>query len=102
MFFQNPYNFGQGLRISTRGFGARVRPWASAVSTSASDGYATVNARLGRSWRWGDGRRIEAWIGLENITDADYVANVRANAERGRLFEAAPGRTVLAGIELGF
>lgn len=65
------------------------------------DDYATLDARLGRSWHRGGGR-LEAWFGIDNLTDTEYIANVRINANGGRYFEPAPGRSLRAGIEYGF
>ena len=63
--------------------------------------YTTLDLRAGRSWRLGDGRRVTAWLGIDNLTDAAYIANVRVNANAGRFFEPAPGRTFVAGLEIG-
>jgi iron complex outermembrane receptor protein len=60
-----------------------------------------LNLRVGRQWTPGT-RSLEAWVGVDNVTDAEYIANVRVNASGGRYLEPAPGRAFLAGVELGF
>jgi iron complex outermembrane receptor protein len=65
------------------------------------DDYATLDLRAGRVWS-AAGRRVEAWFGIDNVTDTEHVANVRVNATAGRYFEPAPGRMFLAGLEVGF
>lgn len=76
--------------------------FADNANTVRVDDYAVLNARLGRSWYLGGGRRLDAWAGLDNLTDTEYIANVRINAGAGRHFEPAPGRSLRAGIEYGF
>lgn len=65
------------------------------------DDYTTLDLRAGRVWS-ASGRRVEAWLGIDNATDTGHVANVRVNATGGRFFEPAPGRTWVAGLEVGF
>ena len=65
------------------------------------DDYATLDLRAGRAWIT-SGRRVEAWLGIDNVTDTEHVANVRVNAAGGGFFEPAPGRTFMAGLEVGF
>ena len=65
------------------------------------DGYATLDLRLGRAWS-ARGRRVELWGGIDNVTDEEYIANVRVNASAGRYFEPAPGRRWIFGLEIGF
>ncbi len=76
--------------------------FADNANTVRVDDHAVLNARLGRSWYRGGGRRLDAWVGLDNLTDTEYIANVRINAGAGRYFEPAPGRSLRAGIEYGF
>ncbi len=65
------------------------------------DDYTTLDLRAGRVWS-ASGRRVEAWVGIDNATDSGHIANVRVNATGGRFFEPAPGRTWVAGLEVGF
>lgn len=82
--------------------------FAENANVTRVDGYAVVNARLGRRWRLGDGRRVRAWVGVDNVLDEEYIANVRVNAnsnqpvEQRGYFEPAPERTLSAGVEIGF
>lgn len=75
--------------------------FAENANVTKVDGYTVVDARLGRRWRLGDDRRVEAWVGVDNVFDEEYIANVRVNMESG-FFEPAPGRTFFAGVEIGF
>jgi len=75
--------------------------YADNANSVRVDDYATVDARLGRRLPWGD-HRVDAWFGVDNLTDTEYIANVRVNASDGAFFEPAPGRTWLAGVEIGF
>ena len=66
------------------------------------DGYGLLHARIGRSWSRPGGRRLDAWFGIDNLTDEEYIANVRINASAERYFEPAPERIFWAGLEIAF
>ncbi len=82
--------------------------YAENANVTRVPGYAVVNLRAGRSWRLDAERELEAWLGVRNLADQAYPANVRINAnsdqpvsDRG-YFEPAPGRTFRAGLSVGF
>ena len=68
-------------------------------NSARSDGYTTVNLRLGalaafgRPW-------ISPVIGVRNLYDTRYAGSVSVNASGGKFYEPAPGRTVFAGLTL--
>jgi len=67
------------------------------------DDHWLFNLRLGDAWRLGDGgTRLGAHLGVRNLFDETHFANVRINANVGRYFEPAAGRTFHAGLELSF
>ncbi|MGM1052164.1 MAG: TonB-dependent receptor family protein [Pseudomonadota bacterium] len=67
------------------------------------DDHWLFNLRLGDAWRLGDGtKRLGAHLGVRNLFDETHFANVRINANGGRYFEPAAGRTFHAGMELSF
>jgi len=70
--------------------------------------HAVVNARFGKRWQF-NRQSFEIHTGINNLFDRDYYSNIRINAnsdrpdpaDRGYL-EPAPGRTLYAGITLGW
>jgi len=76
--------------------------YADNANTTRVPGYTVINARAGNSWRLGDARELEAWVGGRNLTDKAYPANVRVNANGGSFFEPAPGRAWRAGLAVTF
>lgn len=63
-------------------------------------GYGLINARAGRNFSAG-GLSWEAFAALNNLTNREYVSNIRVNAANGAFFEAAPERNVFFGVRLG-
>ncbi|MFD2190432.1 TonB-dependent receptor family protein [Pistricoccus aurantiacus] len=66
------------------------------------DSYWLVNLRAGDGWMLNEDSLIRAYAGIRNLLDEDHFANVRINANAGRYFEPAPGRTFYAGVEVAF
>jgi iron complex outermembrane receptor protein len=67
------------------------------ANTARSPSYELVNLRAGFErllGRWS----VEPFVGLNNLTDADYDGTVRLNAVGGRFFEPAPGFNVYGGV----
>lgn len=96
---------GRYASLETRHVGST---FAENANVTKIDAYTVVNARIGRRWSLSDGRRLEAYFGIDNVFDKEYIANVRVNANTDQpvadraYFEPAPERTLFAGIELGF
>ncbi len=76
--------------------------YAENANATEVGSYALFNARLGNSWRVGEGSRLEAYAGINNLFDREYFSNVRVNANNGAFFEPGPERTIYAGVEFGF
>lgn len=73
--------------------------FADNANTATASSYTIANARLGYERDVG-GLVLEPFVGVNNLLDERYVANVRINAFGGRYYEAAPDRNVYAGIRL--
>lgn len=63
--------------------------------------YTVANLRAGWDVDLGD-FALSPFVGVNNLFDEDYTANVRLNAFGGRFFEPAPGRNVFAGVSLNY
>lgn len=88
-------------------WGTAALEWQHAARTAAddanvnyADGYTLLNARaelrLGR--RYG----LAPSLGVDNLFDRHYAANIVTNAGRGRFYEPGAGRTVWLGLQLSF
>ncbi|WP_339798743.1 TonB-dependent receptor [uncultured Marinobacter sp.] len=60
------------------------------------------DARTGDRWLLAGGTTLEIYAGVRNLADESHFENVRINANGGRYYEPAAGRTWFAGFELGF
>tara|TARA_R110002096_G_scaffold161007_3_gene327360 strand:- start:8182 stop:10257 length:2076 start_codon:yes stop_codon:yes gene_type:complete len=65
----------------------------------------TINSATVANLRFGLKRTfdkfiIEPFVGINNLFDADYTANVRINAFGGRYFEPGPARNVYGGLSV--
>ncbi|MEM9022992.1 MAG: TonB-dependent receptor, partial [Bacteroidota bacterium] len=101
------------LRMDVTGFyGFYVRGTAQLVdefplddgNSVYSDRYFTLAGRLGwrsRGW-WNDQLRVEAFAGVENVTDEVYNAFPQLNGVRGRYINPGPGRSFYGGASLQF
>ncbi|KJS33684.1 MAG: hypothetical protein VR64_01750 [Desulfatitalea sp. BRH_c12] len=68
-------------------------------NTLSNDHYTVVDLRTGFIKQWTHWR-IEPFVGVRNLFDAEYNGNVRINAAGGRYFEPAPPVNVYGGIAL--
>ncbi|MGQ0650382.1 MAG: TonB-dependent receptor family protein [Gemmatimonadaceae bacterium] len=102
-----------GVSPTTGAFFATVRPSGGFVTIEAqhgarapaddanvnyAPGWVVWNARAGLTGGWTRG--IEPVIGIENLFDRTYVANVVANATRGRFFEPGARRRVYVALSV--
>lgn len=69
-------------------------------NTAVNEGYAVADLFLGHSGLSTAGVRIEPFVTLRNVFDTRYNASVVVNAAGSRFFEPAPGRAVLAGLQV--
>lgn len=75
------------------------RQFADNANSSGVSGSRVVNLRGGRTFR-GNGWTSELFVGVNNLFDEDYFANIRPNAAFGRYYEPAPGRNVHLGVHV--
>lgn len=76
------------------------RVWADDANTieAAGWGIGVTDARVRWTGRAG-GLVVSPFIAIQNLTDRSYVGSVTINGFNGRVFEPAPGRHLVAGIE---
>jgi iron complex outermembrane receptor protein len=65
------------------------------------DAYTVVNLRVGGRFSAGN-FDVSPFVGVNNLFDEEYFANVRLNAAFNRFFEPAPGVNVFGGVELAY
>ncbi len=65
------------------------------------DDYQVATLRGGRRLDLG-GVSVNAFVGINNLLDEDYYANVRINQTFERFFEPAPGRHYYGGVAVRF
>ncbi len=71
------------------------------ANTLMNEDSTVWNFRLG--YRGDEGRwRVSPYVGIHNVTDEDYMSNVRINGFGGRVFEPGPERYFYAGITIDF
>ena len=70
------------------------------ANTARTDSYALVNFRAGYEHNFGEHWTVAPFVGLNNMTDANYDGTVRINALNGRFFEPAPGFNVYGGVSV--
>jgi iron complex outermembrane receptor protein len=63
--------------------------------------YTVASLRFGYDLVLGD-FSVSPFVGVNNVFDEEYTANVRLNAFGGRFFEPAPGRNGFAGVSLNY
>jgi iron complex outermembrane receptor protein len=80
--------------------GTRVgRVAANNANTAWADAYTLLNARF--AWRAPTRLAMEPAVGVDNVFDKTYAANVVVNAAGGRYYEPGAGRTFWFGIRMG-
>ncbi|MHA7817131.1 MAG: TonB-dependent receptor family protein [Pseudohaliea sp.] len=65
------------------------------------DGYTVSNLRFGRQYRLG-ALAVSPYLGINNLFDETYFANIRVNQNFNRFFEPAPGRNAYGGIGVSY
>jgi iron complex outermembrane receptor protein len=73
--------------------------FADNANTVVVSDYTLMNMRFGYDVDLGS-FTLSPFVGVNNILDETYTANVRLNAAASRYFEPGPGRTAYAGITL--
>ena len=75
--------------------------YADDANTAQNEGYITINLRAGYQYKIGNSQ-LEPFVGVNNVLNEIYNANVQINATASRYFEPAQGTFVFAGISLRF
>ncbi|MFN8573659.1 MAG: TonB-dependent receptor [Gemmatimonadaceae bacterium] len=86
-------------------WGVAALEWQHAAKTAADDAnlnfapaYSLLNVRT--NLHWGERFGIEPSMGIDNVTDRHYAANIVTNAARSRFYESGPGRTFWFGARV--
>ena len=75
--------------------------FADNANAAKVHGATVANVRLGLQ-RTFDNLDIEPFVGINNVFDTDFTANVRINAFGARYFEPGPDRNVYGGVSVRF
>ena len=76
------------------------RVWADDANTVAAAGWGIGVTDLRLRWSGEVGAvRLSPFVALQNLSDPEYVGSVTINGFNGRVFEPAPGRHLVAGLE---
>src|SRR5690606_2959805 len=68
--------------------------WADDANTARADGFAVLDLRLGHEGIAAGGALLQPFVQVQNVLGARYVGSVNLNANGGRYFEPAAGRSV--------
>lgn len=68
------------------------------ANTAFAKGYDLLGVRLGWKKTWQDKRRINFYVGADNLLDEKYSLGNDINAAGGRYYNAAPGRNYYIGV----
>ena len=68
------------------------------ANTAFAKGYDLLGARLGWKKAWQDRRRLNFYVGADNLLDEKYSLGNDINAAGGRYYNAAPGRNYYVGV----
>jgi iron complex outermembrane receptor protein len=86
-----------GFHAAVEGI-ARSKVYVEDTNTKqVAPGYAIANLRFGIDRKYGD-VSLRSFLRFDNIFDRQYVGSVIVGAGFDRFYEAAPGRTWLAGV----
>ncbi len=76
------------------------RVWADDANTIAAAGWGLGVTDLRVRWTGDVGAlTLSPFVALQNLSDRDYVGSVTINGFNGRVFEPAPGRHLVVGLE---
>jgi len=78
---------------------AQSKLYADDRNSQAAPGYGVVNLALARSIGVGTAA-ARLFVRVNNLLDNPYVGSVIVNEANGRYYEPAPGRALLAGVDL--
>jgi len=75
--------------------------FADDANTTKVGGYGVTDLRMGMERAYGNWT-VSPYVGVNNLFDKEYNANIRINAFGGRFFEPAPERNFYAGLSLAY
>lgn len=75
--------------------------YADDANTTSVDSYSVSDLRIGFRRRFGEWT-LEPFVGINNLFDEAYNANIRINAFGGRYYEPAPERNLYTGIRIRY
>ena len=75
--------------------------FANNANSESIDSYTLTSLRIGLDKTIGS-FELGPFVGVHNLFDEPYTANVRINAFGGRFFEPGPGRNAYAGISIRY
>ncbi len=85
---------------------ASSKVYVNEANVDAAAGFGVANIRAGFQQQFGSsnkgGWRISEFVRVDNVTDHRYIGSVIVAEARGRYFEPAPGRNVLAGVNVSY
>lgn len=74
--------------------------WADDANTTAAAGWGIGVTDLRLRWTGDVGDlTLSPFVALQNLSDREYIGSVTINGFNGRVFEPAPGRHLVAGLE---
>ena len=79
---------------------ARSQVWASDLNTpgTSAAGFGVLNARARQRYSWGNAQ-MEAFVGIDNLTNKDMVGSVIINQKASRYFEPGLPRNWVMGVQ---
>ena len=91
------YAGAKGFFVSIQG---RIvsKIYANDANTALADGYALLNLRFSKTMTL-KGCAFEPFLGINNLTNINYIANVQINAQSDRYFEPASLQYVFGGLK---
>lgn len=75
--------------------------FANNANSARVEGATVANLRIGFD-KTIDKIEIKPFVGINNVTDTAFTANVRINAFGGRFFEAGPERNIYGGVSVRY
>ena len=102
LFAELAYNFNSGGYVVWDAINVGEFT-ANNAGTLLVDSYIVSNLRIGSDYAFNGGQQtISPFLGINNLFDEDYFANVRVNAFGGRAYEPAPERHIYGGFNVRF
>ena len=68
------------------------------ANTASAEGYDLLGVRLGWRKAWQERRRLNFYVGVDNLLDEKYSLGNDINAAGGRYYNAAPERNYYVGL----